>query len=297
MLVGPTLYNDLHVWVQGKQELLQYANHHTPQSLFLTQGFGEGLFNPLHILVSRFEPGPRDRTTYFWTDRSGHPRSMEMPPYFISDLDAARQSIRMFLSTARSPYIDSLLADSNPIVCKTFQAALTFVAFGQASTTALLTARASPPTNGRMLQSKLVSEALDIWVAARFIETHWRVFCGGPSIGLEPTNEPDHPYDGFIPVTPMMDTQLDDLFIRDLLAPLTTRFLARLKAKIEEGKRQNWQEIYFALFITMSNIGWIIKDMVVMTKWKGLKVGVIGFFCLCLMFHLLINVPTMAYIT
>lgn len=98
------------------------------------------------------------------------------------------------------------------------------------------------------------------------------MFCGGAQIGLEVTNEPGHPYHGFIPVTPIMDTQLDDLVIRDLLTPLTERLLKRLNEKIFEQKRENWMEIYFAMFIIMSNIGWILKDMVTMTTWKGLKV-------------------------
>jgi hypothetical protein len=92
-------------------------------------------------------------------------------------------------------------------------------------------------------------------------------------MGVQPTEEHGHPYDGFIPVTPIMDTQLDDLVIRDLLAPLTAQFLKRLKAKIDERKSENWMEIHFAMFIMMSNIGWIVKDMIAMTTWKGLKVS------------------------
>lgn len=69
-----------------------------------------------------------------------------------------------------------------------------------------------------------------------------------------------------------MDTQLDDLVIRDLLVPLTKRVSKRLKAKIDEQKRKNWLEIYLATFFVMSNIGWIVKDMIAMTSWKGLKV-------------------------
>lgn len=93
-------------------------------------------------------------------------------------------------------------------------------------------------------------------------------------VGLEPTNEPGHPYNGFIPVTPIMDTQLDDLIIRDLITPLTQRFLKRLKDKIDEQKRENWMEIYFAMFIMMSNIGWVLKDLASVRSWKGLKVSI-----------------------
>lgn len=119
----------------------------------------------------------------------------------------------------------------------------------------------------------MVSEALDVWVAARFIESQWRVVGNGEKIGLEPQNEPGHPFCGFTPVTPIMDTQLDDLAIRELLVPFTSRFLKSLKERFDEKKRENWMEIYFALFIMMSNIGWTIRDMITHATWKGLKVS------------------------
>lgn len=97
-------------------------------------------------------------------------------------------------------------------------------------------------------------------------------------IGLEPTTEPGHPYNDYIPVTPIMDTQLDDLIIRYLITPLTTRFLKRLKDKIEERKKENWLEIFLAMFIMMSNIGMVLKDVVERTTEKGLKVRT-PFFC------------------
>lgn len=58
---------------------------------------------------------------------------METPPYFISDPEAARQNIREFLQNIRGTYIDHLLADSNLIVQRTFQAALHYRAFNKVS--------------------------------------------------------------------------------------------------------------------------------------------------------------------
>ena len=74
-----------------------------------------------------------------------------------------------------------------------------------------------------------------------------------------------------------MDTQIDDLVINDLIVPLSDRFLKSLKAKIDEQKRENWLEIYLAMFIMMSNIGWTVKDMMAMTRFKGLKVCILLF--------------------
>lgn len=69
-----------------------------------------------------------------------------------------------------------------------------------------------------------------------------------------------------------MDSQLDDLVIRHLLVPLSREFLKRLKAKMDERKRENWLDIYLALFIVLSNTGWTLKDMIANATWKGLKV-------------------------
>ncbi|KAI0597494.1 hypothetical protein F4775DRAFT_256701 [Biscogniauxia sp. FL1348] len=250
---GPTISNDLDSWVQRKQQqLLGYGSYAATHVIFLTQGFGEAKENALSVKVSLFEPGEGDRTDYFWTDPYGQPRRMRMPPYFISDMEAASQSIRELLHSARSVYIETLLSDANPLVRETIQAALIHNTFGQ---------------------STLISDALELWVAARFIENQWRVFCGGVMIGLNPVNEPGNPWNGVTPITPIMDTQLDYLVIRDLLVPLSHQFLEKLKAKIDAMRRENWLEIYFAIFIVMSNFGLVIKDLIANATWKGLKPG------------------------
>jgi len=78
-------------------------------------------------------------------------------------------------------------------------------------------------------------------------------------------------------VTPAMDTQLDDIFLRDLLIPLEKRLLKGLKDKIYEQKRENWLEIYLTIFIMMSNMGWVMKDILAWTGRYGLKVKTLIF--------------------
>jgi len=251
--LGTTKYDTLGNWVRGKQELLRYSAYDTTQHLFLTQGFGEDTSNALCLKVARFDAvGPEDRTSYFWTDKQGRLRRHEMPPYFVSDLDYARTSILTFLRDARDVYIDKILGNRDPLIRRTFDVARSFSADGK---------------------SPLISDALDVWVSARFIEDYWKIICGGLQIGATMTNEPGHPYHGFIPVTPIMDTQIDDLVIRVLIKPRLDGFLAKLKNKLDEKKRENWLEVFLAAFIIMSNIGFVIKDMVVMTTSKGLKPG------------------------
>lgn len=92
-------------------------------------------------------------------------------------------------------------------------------------------------------------------------------------LGMKHVDESGHPFDGFTPVTPIMDTQLDDMVIRYLIHPSCARFLVRLREKIDQRKRENWLEIYLAMFVMMSNMGLIQKDMATQARWKGLKVS------------------------
>ena len=125
--------NNLELWVRRKLELQEYKTRgeNTPHILFLTQDKGEGFDNALSVTVSLFEPGPEDKIGYAWEDSTGQRHTMDMPPYFISDIEAARRNIKEFIYLARPGYIEALLTDSNPIVCRTFQAALAYTAFGQ----------------------------------------------------------------------------------------------------------------------------------------------------------------------
>ncbi|KAF3046468.1 hypothetical protein E8E12_009812 [Didymella heteroderae] len=245
---GPLINDELSTWVTAKQRLL--GKYDEQIQVTLTQGFGEE--HKLVLSVSRFEPGPNDRTAYFWTDKAGKRRSKEMPPYFISDRAGAREAMYDFLVHARSFYLDGLLANSSRLIWATFDAASRYDPFGK---------------------PELVVDAFNLWVASRFIESPWRIVHGAYQMGAEVTYEQNHRYHDFVPVTPIMDTQLDEIVIRDLLVPITTRFLKKLKAKIDERKPEDWLEIHFAVFIMMSNVGWITKDMVAQTTEKGLKPG------------------------
>lgn len=124
------IQNDLPNWVHKKQLLLANQDINDTHTLCLSQGFGS---NALYVVVSRFEPLPGDRTTYFWTDLEGNARSMIAPPYFISDVMHARRSIRDFFHNVRSTYIEVLIADTNPLVRETFHAALIYSAFDSVS--------------------------------------------------------------------------------------------------------------------------------------------------------------------
>lgn len=57
-----------------------------------------------------------------------------------------------------------------------------------------------------------------------------------------------------MPVTTVMDTQMDHLVIRAVISPLRKKILTQLRAKILQKRKENWYEIYLTIFILMSNM-------------------------------------------
>ena len=51
-------------------------------------------------------------------------------------------------------------------------------------------------------------KAIELFAANRIIERDWRI-CGDETLSMEVVQEEDNPWFGKIPITPIMDTQLD----------------------------------------------------------------------------------------
>src|SRR4051812_2071355 len=89
------------------------------------------------------------------------------------------------------------------------------------------------------------------------IERFWLI-TGDDMLGLPPMTERIgpcryNPYIKAVPVTPIMDTQLDELAIKHVLIPLKLKLLGLLNEKILEKKRENWYEIFLATIIILHN--------------------------------------------
>lgn len=98
----------------------------------------------------------------------------------------------------------------------------------------------------------MVKSALGLWSASRMIEKTWRI-CGEDKLGLEASTDPANPWNGIVPVTPIMDMQLDQIVIRGVLMPLRTKLLQELQEKIYSYERGNWFSIFLTTFILLSN--------------------------------------------
>lgn len=111
------------------------------------------------------------------------------------------------------------------------------------------------------------------------IEKTWRI-CGEDKLGLEASTDPANPWNGIIPVTPIMDTQLDQIVIRDFLVPLRVFLLQELQEKIRGYKRENWFSIFLTIFILLSNTESILAHSRRFSRRYGMGVSLYAFIVL-----------------
>lgn len=104
------------------------------------------------------------------------------------------------------------------------------------------------------------------WSATRMIERFWFI-CGTDLLGVSPMEHDigpcrRHPSVAAITVTPVMDTQLDELAIGGLLVPLAAKLLRQLKERTLAKKKEYWYEIYLATFVVLHNSEQILDHVV-----------------------------------
>ncbi|KAF2761733.1 hypothetical protein EJ05DRAFT_183377 [Pseudovirgaria hyperparasitica] len=183
----------------------------------------------LHLKVSRFAADPNDKLAYEGNTR-GVPYRLEMPPYCIGDIAAAERSIVQYMIQAKGSYFLQFLDKSNSLLRMTFD---------------IICKR--PMTS-------LVHKAMDIWAATRLIERTWKL-CGTETFGIHPTNRDDDPWIGHVPVTPIMDQQLDQVVIQKILRPRRGILLRELKLRMysDDLRKKNMFDIYLTLLILLNN--------------------------------------------
>ncbi|KAI0133338.1 hypothetical protein F4776DRAFT_129843 [Hypoxylon sp. NC0597] len=263
---GSTLNNNLRNWTLAQEELFQRCciqfGSEALETLTISITQDHGIEIP--VMIRRFMPSPSDTTRWKWRDKSSQERVMEMPPFYICNQDELARNMRHAVVSKKGEYINCLLGTANPIIRKTFEAAFRYLDSSHSS---------------------LVSDCLTFWVATRFIEKPWRI-CTNNLPDFEPLYEPyvpfekQSPYSGIIPVTPIMDTQIDDIAIRAILNPLEKKILSELNQKILEKKRGNWFEIYLATFILLNNFEFVFHDVIDYTSRHGLTPSSTGAFSL-----------------
>lgn len=190
----------------------------------------------LEVLVAPFSPKLADKTSHIWFQGDNR-REISMTPYCLADLPRLRQSLLEYITSSVGLYLQNVTERAEPLT-RSF----------------LLHAHHFAITE----HSSLVQGALHLLAVNRMIEYDWRIN-GSETLGHSPNFEPGCPWFGKVPVTPMMDTQLDQIIINDFLNPLRRKVLEELQQKMYSAAKESFYEIFLAVFILATNTQLLLR--------------------------------------
>jgi len=129
---------------------------------------------------------------------------------------------------------------------------------------ALQHSRANPNT--------IVHHALMLLAVNRMIERSWSICTeDGRRIGLPVVEDPESPWHWAIPTTPVMGTQLDQIFIQKFLTPLREKLLRELQGRMKEARKRDWFETFLVTFILCTNTELLLRHSRKNAKRYGAK--------------------------
>jgi len=226
---------------QSLTDICHYPQRQRPIIVNLTQGLGLQML----VVLARYNAMPGEATHRVWK-KNGQAHRIEMPSYCIASMQDAQRHMLEYITNFRSVWLKHVLGSSNEITRSLFDQAQRFAAFSPNST---------------------VSKALDLCAASRIIERDWR-FCGGfQNLGIPIVDD-----DGanIIPITPMMDAQLDQIVIHSFLLPIRYTLLASLQYNMtSQSSQSSFFETFLTISVLLSHAEWLLTH----SRRSALRVG------------------------
>jgi hypothetical protein len=96
-----------------------------------------------------------------------------------------------------------------------------------------------------------------ICVITRLVSKSFNI-CGEQTLGISPVDDDASPYYGRIPIPPVVDAQLDALWMAKM-NQIQKRLLSGLKKKIMGRKREDWFFNFLTIFILIANLEFIYR--------------------------------------
>ncbi|KAK3215764.1 hypothetical protein GRF29_8g1020309 [Pseudopithomyces chartarum] len=226
-------------------DIVRDSARQRPIIVTLTQDLGL----EMPIVLARYEPEPGESTHRTWK-KDGQARRIQLPPYCIASIRDTQEAMLEYITNFRSAFLKQVLGRSNEITRGLFDQAQRFATFNPDST---------------------VSKALDLCAASRIIERDWRI-CRGPSdLGIPlVSDDPSNPFYDVVPITPMMDAQLDQIVIHSFLIPTRDGLLRSLQENMTSPNSTSaFFEIFLTIAVLLSHGEWLLSH----SRQNALRVG------------------------
>ena len=104
----------------------------------------------------------------------------------------------------------------------------------------------------------MLKQALDIAIVTRMTSKSFNI-TGTETLGMSPVNDEHSPYYGRIPIPPVLDSQLDNLWMQKM-KPIQRKVLSDLNKMIcGSDKKKGWLDIFLTIMILLSNLEFLYQ--------------------------------------
>lgn len=104
----------------------------------------------------------------------------------------------------------------------------------------------------------MLQGALKISIVTRLASKSFNLI-GPETLGISKVQDPTSPYDGRIPIPPLLDAQIDYMWM-EKMNKLKTKVLSELKTRIMGRKRKDWYMIFLTTLVILSNLEFIYQN-------------------------------------
>ena len=104
----------------------------------------------------------------------------------------------------------------------------------------------------------MIKGALEIAAITRLCAKSFNI-TGTERLGIAAVEDPESPYHGRIPIPPLLDAQLDHLWIAKM-KKIKKKVLSELKSKIMSRKREHWYSIFLTTLILVTNLEFLYQN-------------------------------------
>lgn len=211
---------------------------------------------PVELRVRQFCPQEGDKLTRSWVS-NGSKKSVDIPPYAIVDLEAARKAYSEHIDHGIVDSFSAVVKSRNDLIWKTYD-----MAFKMARDTSV-----------SRDERDLLSLALRLWTAVR-LTTKSTVIVGNETLGMPPDiMDESSPIQGCIPLPPVMGAQLDLILIHQIQSALRREMLDKLQKMIQTNKQKTWLTTYLIMFILLHNVALITNHDAGYARKHGMNVS------------------------
>jgi len=194
----------------------------------------QGLATEMTVSVSAFVPIEGDKTNHVWF-RGDAKQVLPMPNYCLSSLGTSSDNMHTllkFIKSSRDEYLEMIINLSGYDTSGQFTREMLRQAIEYSNST----------------KTSLLKPCIRLLAASRVIERDWRIV-GDNTLGLTPISDPDSPWFGTIPITPIMDTSLDQMVISGYLNKQRKKILSRFEDKMLRYEPKDCFETILSIFV------------------------------------------------